>query len=655
MIKHLRLFCIAALTLFAASFFSAFADDVNLPVVELLGKYYYVYKARKGESLFGIARSYGWDDKELQELNPSAVSPLKKGMKIYYPAPDQRAVTAVASPVSEVDTELKHLVKRGETVYAISNMYAVPVDRIYALNPDSRNGIKAGETLLIRKAGQASGEKTDKNGNRYYTLKSGDTLYSVAKSFGVSVEAIMKSNPGVDERNFRVGANIRIPSQGTGLKSIRKIVEVSNLDSMEMHQVSKNDTWSSLASNNGVSVEMIRDANPDVKELKNKDYIGIPRVEVKSEERDVVTEDPRETQTGGIEEIYEGVHKIISDNEQFIVKIAVVTENADSKKDIEFLRGFLTGIDRLKDSGARIDFKVVDGSMSSESVITSLDEYKPTVVFITTDSDIPAYIGEYAEVSCTPVINTFDVKSELYTTNPYIIQLLTPSSLFNDNIAAYVIDKYADRTLLLVGEEDVNDQLAEALKKVWDNSQIKTAPVTGITPGFFAEDGKYLVYGYGVKKSEVSELLDNVIDVREQRPLVDIDFLGRPNLIVFDESMEDKFHKANVTIPSRFYIDRESQSYKTFIYDFKKLFGRMPLKSVPLYAAVGYDAASYFIPALTESRGDVNKLNPSRGTVQSDFDLVRTVNWGGFLNPPVFMVRFTPFDTIEKNVVNFAD
>lgn len=133
-----------AVALLAGAGFSLRADNVKLPVVELLGNTYYVYKAKKGDSLFGIARTYGWDDKTLQKLNPSAVSPLQKGMKIYYPAPDQRAQGAVAAPVSANDTELRHTVKRGETVYAISNMYGVPVDRIYALNPDSRNGIKAG-------------------------------------------------------------------------------------------------------------------------------------------------------------------------------------------------------------------------------------------------------------------------------------------------------------------------------------------------------------------------------------------------------------------------------------------------------------------------------------------------------------------------------
>jgi len=126
------------------------ATKVRLPIVELLGNNYYVYKARKGDSLFGIARMFGWDDKRLQELNPSAISPLKKGMKIYYPAEVLKKTEVFVRTEYPDAGELLHTVKRGETVYAISNMYGVPVDIIYRLNPDSRNGIKAGESLMIR-------------------------------------------------------------------------------------------------------------------------------------------------------------------------------------------------------------------------------------------------------------------------------------------------------------------------------------------------------------------------------------------------------------------------------------------------------------------------------------------------------------------------
>ena len=42
-----------------------------------------------------------------------------------------------------------HTIERGQTVYAIATMYGVSVEDIYRLNPESKEGIKAGSTLRI--------------------------------------------------------------------------------------------------------------------------------------------------------------------------------------------------------------------------------------------------------------------------------------------------------------------------------------------------------------------------------------------------------------------------------------------------------------------------------------------------------------------------
>lgn len=73
-----------------------------------------------------------------------------------------------------------------------------------------------------------------------------------------------------------------------------------------------------------------------------------------------------------------------------------------------------------------------------------------------------------------------------------------------------------------------------------------------------------------------------------------------------------------------------------------------PVKSFPSYAAMGYDSAIYFIPSIAKTGGDLNAFVPSEETVQSDFDFKRMSNWSGFMNPVVYLVRFTPYDTVDK-------
>ena len=47
----------------------------------------------------------------------------------------------------------------------------------------------------------------------------------------------------------------------------------------------------------------------------------------------------------------------------------------------------------------------------------------------------------------------------------------------------------------------------------------------------------------------------------------------------------------------------------------------------------------------------LNAIGRSEGGVQSDFELSRPGNWTGLFNPIVYLVRFTPYNTIEKIIV----
>lgn len=642
----------AALILGAS--FSMQAATSSLPIVEIFGTKYYLYECRKGDTMFGISRDQNWNDTELQRLNPNAVSPLKKGTRLYYPVNPDEAAQAIPEKISpSAVKEITHIVSKGETVYSISRMYGVPVETIYKLNPGSRNGIKAGQTISLRSGDKGINPRKYEGKNPdFHTVKKNDSLKSLAETYDTSVASLLSMNPGISPDNISEGTVIKLPVKGAGLVEVTKSVEVPKLDSFDLYTVKENDTWESIAANAGIDRDLLVAANPGVDKLKKKKVIAIPRVVKVKEDHNVTERDSRENSSEGIRDIYEDLHKMQDANiDTVTVKLAILAESPSAKKDVEFIRGFLTGVDRLKKNSYKIDLKVVDGSASSETVITELDDFKPNLVFFTGDKNIPSYLSEYASVSQTPVVNTFDIKSEEYLHNPYIIQLLTPSSLFNETVAANVYNRFGDSQLVLIGEEDGADQLAPELKKLWSPAKIKYLPLGIVDNEAFADNGKYLFYAYTVKKSEVEKVLTDISNAKEVSPFADIAVLARPNWIMFDESLAEQLHRVNTFIPSRFYMDDKSGAAKSFDTSFRTLFHRNPVNSLPLYAGVGYDASIYFIPAMAEASNDINSLKPSKGTVQSNFNLRRVNNWSGFINPPVFLVNFTPFDTVDKIVI----
>ena len=98
-----------------------------------------------------------------------------------------------------------HTIQRGETVYSIARTYQVSPDAILRLNPSANDGIKAGSTLVIPQ--QAQGTQKE----NFHTIQAGETLYQLTQKYGVDAETICQANPGLTADNFKAGMVIRIP------------------------------------------------------------------------------------------------------------------------------------------------------------------------------------------------------------------------------------------------------------------------------------------------------------------------------------------------------------------------------------------------------------------------------------------------------------
>lgn len=102
-----------------------------------------------------------------------------------------------------------HTVSRGQSLYSIANMYHVSIDDIVRLNPGSDKQIRVGEALKIP---QANSSSSSKNG-RFHTIQAGETLYQLTVKYNISAQAICDANPGLSASNFRVGQVISIPTE----------------------------------------------------------------------------------------------------------------------------------------------------------------------------------------------------------------------------------------------------------------------------------------------------------------------------------------------------------------------------------------------------------------------------------------------------------
>lgn len=100
-----------------------------------------------------------------------------------------------------------HTVQAGENLYRIALRYGVTVDAIVAANRlADPNAIQAGQVLLIPTGGAAA-----PTGGRVYVVQPGDTLYSIARRFGTTVDALAALNGIAPPYTVIVGQELTIP------------------------------------------------------------------------------------------------------------------------------------------------------------------------------------------------------------------------------------------------------------------------------------------------------------------------------------------------------------------------------------------------------------------------------------------------------------
>ena len=99
-----------------------------------------------------------------------------------------------------------HVVEKGQTVFSIARAYGVNYhDAVLKSDIDK---IAIGDTVFL-----PTNEKPAPTQFHYYVVKQGNTLYSIAKTYQVEVDDILKLNPKIENNNIKVGEVIKIPME----------------------------------------------------------------------------------------------------------------------------------------------------------------------------------------------------------------------------------------------------------------------------------------------------------------------------------------------------------------------------------------------------------------------------------------------------------
>lgn len=135
-----------------------------------------------------------------------------------------------------------YVVKKGDSLWSIARTYGLTVEKLKSLNNLSSNTLNIGDVLLIKSDSTNSNDEVD--GYEYYTVVKGDSLYSIARKYNLTVDELKSMN------------NLSSNTLSIGQKLIIGKTTYSNV-----YIVKKGDTLYSIARNYNTTVDEIKKAN----------------------------------------------------------------------------------------------------------------------------------------------------------------------------------------------------------------------------------------------------------------------------------------------------------------------------------------------------------------------------------------------------------
>ena len=141
-----------------------------------------------------------------------------------------------------------YTVKRGDTLYGISNQFGVSVTELASLNNVNAQTLQIGQILKIP---TTSG--TNPNNMFMYTVKKGDSLYAIANKYNTTVQKIIDLNY-LKSTNLTIGQVLRIP------ENFFKEGELT-LPNYINYVVKKGDNLYSIARDNNINVDTLMKDN----------------------------------------------------------------------------------------------------------------------------------------------------------------------------------------------------------------------------------------------------------------------------------------------------------------------------------------------------------------------------------------------------------
>ena len=566
-------------------------------------QYQLIHEVLPKETWYSIARQYKVPVKQLITSN-SNIDTLKVGMKIYIPkiSEDYKVITSGLA---------EHTVQPHETLYGLAKKYNTTGQEIMRLNPSLSQGLKAGQVIVVPASNEDNSLKIQVTDTTYvsHEVKKKETLYSISKQYGVTIDDILKANPKYDG-NLRKGDILRIPSIVKDVKSF------ASPDTIIMGRV--------------ISQEAVYDnkiAPCDKTVDSRREYHIALMVPMQLEMVDSIS---------------------VSDPSG--LKSAAEFKSFDF---LQFYEGAVLAADSLAKTGMNVKVHVYDvdygDAISKTRHILNKPEMKSMDLIIGPFfAESFELVAQFSIQNRIPVINPLSKRAEVIKGNEYIFKMQPSPWSQYIALAKYLKTAHKDDNIVIVRRnQEENKNMADIVKNYCEQSD---------SNAFHIKEVIYSSKGWSGISSSLNSSKQNFVliltndravlpallrDLAEKKDLMNISIMGLAEW----ENMELDYNyliKLNTHFFNPWFVDYNNPNTKNFIRKFRDKYIGEP--EVDKYAYLGYDATLYFLSALFNyGDGFSNCIerfeNPG---LSNDLHFIKNPE-GGYENCATSVYKYTDF------------
>lgn len=348
-----------------------------------------------------------------------------------------------------------------------------------------------------------------------------------------------------------------------------------------------------------------------------------------------------------------------SQNIRMAVLLPLKEESNRGATLMDFYRGLLMAVERVKAEGVSVSVRTVDCGTSAAQMQETLKDGKldqMDMIIGPLDGEQVPLLSDFCSQHRIRMILPFNTPCPQIHDNSYIYQLGIAQEQLFPEVAALVIHTFSNSRFIFcnTGDADSRTQnFCEYLERAVQTSNMQSirfrVPTEDVDYASVLSPAQTNVIVLDSRNREtVERTLQGIKAFQQHSPQFKVALLGYPEWVRYAPSLQRDYNACDTYIYTTYFRNPLSGRVLTFEQQFQKNFNKRPVDSYPRAELLGYDLGYYFLHGLAtlgtdfdERQGTLEQL-----PLQHKFNFQRVNEQGGFINHHTQLIHYAPNNTI---------